>query len=111
MPSPAKRSQAGERQPCACPCSCACPGVSWDGQEGTDDPPRTQSDSRWLGWHGGDRLQEFVRLHRMGTSTREVARLLGMGRNTEKQYREALARAGLLKGALKDLPELTSALR
>lgn len=53
-----------------------------------------------------DRLQELVRLHRMGTPTREVARLLGMGRNTEKQYREALAEAGLLEGAVDALPEL-----
>jgi hypothetical protein len=31
-----------------------------------------------------DWLQELVRLHRLGTGAREVARLLGMGRNTER---------------------------
>jgi len=53
-----------------------------------------------------DRLQELVRLHRMGTGAREVARLLRMGPNTERDYREALAAAGLLDGAVEDLPEL-----
>lgn len=53
-----------------------------------------------------DRLQELVRLHRMGTGAREVARLLRMGPNTERDYREALEAAGLLHGAVEDLPEL-----
>ena len=53
-----------------------------------------------------DRLQELVRLHRMGTKAREVARLLGMGPNTERLYREALEAAGLLSGLVDDLPEL-----
>ena len=35
-----------------------------------------------------DRLQELVRLHRMGTGEREVARLLGMSPTTERSYRE-----------------------
>lgn len=39
---------------------------------------------------GMDRLQELVRLHRMGTGAREVARLLRMGPNTERDYRDAL---------------------
>ena len=39
-----------------------------------------------------DRLQELVRLHRMGTGVREVARLVSMSPNTERAYREALAR-------------------
>ena len=52
------------------------------------------------------RLQELVRLHRMGTSGREVARLLGMGRNTEREYREAIEAAGLLDGEAEKLPEL-----
>ena len=34
-----------------------------------------------------DRLQELVRLHRMGTGDREVARLLGMSPNTERVSR------------------------
>ncbi len=52
------------------------------------------------------RLQELVRLHRMGRGAREVARLLGMGPNTERQYREALAAAGLLAGEPGAVPEL-----
>ena len=52
------------------------------------------------------RLQEMVRLHRAGTKTREVARLLGMSRNTEREYRLALVRAGLLDGPQDALPEL-----
>ncbi len=52
-----------------------------------------------------DRLQELVRLHRMGTGDREVARLLGMSPNTERAYRLALEAAGLLSG-LPDLPTL-----
>lgn len=53
-----------------------------------------------------DRLQELVRLHRMGTGDREVARLLGMSPNTERQYRRALLAAGLLAGPVEELPEL-----
>ena len=50
------------------------------------------------------RLQELVRLHRLGTGVREVARLLRMGPNTERQYRLALAQAGLLAGDAAELP-------
>jgi len=46
-----------------------------------------------------DRLQELVRLHRMGSGGREVARLLGMSPNTERAYRLALDASGLLGGA------------
>lgn len=53
-----------------------------------------------------DRLQELVRLHRMGVSSREAARLLGMGRNTQRQYRQALLRAELWDGGVSELPEL-----
>ena len=52
------------------------------------------------------RLQELVRLHRYKTGARETARLLGMGPNTERQYREALAAAGLLCGPPEELPSL-----
>jgi len=52
------------------------------------------------------RLQELVRLHRLGKKVREVAQLLKMGRSTEEKYRKALKKAGLLKGNPKDLPEL-----
>ena len=53
-----------------------------------------------------DRLQELVRLHRMGSGGREVARLLGMSPNTERMYRIALEAAGLLAGPIADLPTL-----
>lgn len=52
------------------------------------------------------RLQELVRLHRMGTTTREIARLLKMSRRTEQAYRNALTAAGLLGGDAADLPDL-----
>lgn len=52
------------------------------------------------------RLQELVRLHRLDTGAREVARLLGLGPNTERRYREALQKAGLLEGTVEALPEL-----
>ena len=53
-----------------------------------------------------DRLQELVRLHRMGTGAREVARLLAMSPNTERTYRTALAAEGLLDGPIEELPAL-----
>ena len=52
------------------------------------------------------RLQDLVRFHRLRTGTRETARLLGMGPNTERMYREAIAAAGLLEGPLDELPPL-----
>ncbi len=52
------------------------------------------------------RLQEMVRLHRMGVGARRACRLLKMGRNTERRYRLALAKAGLLAGAPDELPSL-----
>ncbi len=52
------------------------------------------------------RLQELVRLHRMGTRPRAVARMLTMSPNTERRYRVALERAELLAGAADDLPAL-----
>ena len=51
------------------------------------------------------RLQELVRLYRMGTGVRERARLLAMSTRTERTYRAALAGAGLLEGDSKELPE------
>jgi hypothetical protein len=53
-----------------------------------------------------DQLQELVRLHSMGTGYREVARLLAISPNTERQYREILAKEGLLSGPVEPLPEL-----
>lgn len=40
------------------------------------------------------RLQEVVRLYRLGTGVRERARLLGMSTRTEREYRVALQAAG-----------------
>ena len=51
-------------------------------------------------------LQELVRLHRLGTGAREVARLLGVSPNTERDYRTAFASAGLLTGDPDELPAL-----
>ena len=61
-----------------------------------------------MGAHRTDmhRLQELVRLHRLGRSRRDVARLLGMGRDTIRQYEAALAAAGLLDGPEAELPSL-----
>jgi transposase len=53
-----------------------------------------------------DRLQELVRLHRMETGSCEVARLLGLSRTTERQYRIVLDAAGLLRGSPDELPAL-----
>ncbi len=44
------------------------------------------------------RLQDLVRLHRLGNGAREVARLLEMSPNTERDYRLSLSEAGLLEG-------------
>jgi transposase len=52
------------------------------------------------------RLEELVRLHRLGTGFREVARLLRMGPGTERQYRLALEAEGLLAGKPDELPPL-----
>jgi transposase len=53
-----------------------------------------------------DRLQELVRLHRMGTGAREVARMLRMSPNTERDYRQALEKEGLLEGVANDIAPL-----
>jgi len=52
------------------------------------------------------RLQEVVRLHRLGVSVRRAARALGMGRNTLRRYHQVLGAAGLLAGSPEDLPPL-----
>lgn len=52
------------------------------------------------------RLQELVRLHRLGTGHREVARLLGMSPNTERDYRRDLEGSGVLIGPVEVLPTL-----
>jgi hypothetical protein len=52
------------------------------------------------------RLQEFVRLHRLGLTDRRAARELRMGRNTLREYRRALAAAGVLDGSADELPAI-----
>ncbi len=55
-------------------------------------------------------LQELIRLHRLGTPCRDVARLLGISPNTERPYRLALAQANLLSGDANELPTVESIL-
>lgn len=52
------------------------------------------------------RLQELVRLHRQGLGPRDVATSLRMSPKTELKYRQAIAAAGLLKGAEGELPSM-----
>jgi transposase len=52
-----------------------------------------------------DRLREIVRLHRLGRSGRDVARLLGMGRETTRVYISAFKAADLLDGESRELPD------
>lgn len=51
------------------------------------------------------RLQEVIRLHRQGCSCRTIARQMRMGRDTIRNYLEALSKAGLLDGSPDALPE------
>jgi transposase len=52
------------------------------------------------------RLQELVRLHRMGVGYRAAAGMLAMSPNTERVYRDALIAAGLWDGPVDALPAL-----
>lgn len=52
------------------------------------------------------RLEEMVRLYRMGTSKHEIARMLLMSPNTERVYRNALVSAELLEGPVDALPSV-----
>jgi len=52
------------------------------------------------------RLQELVRLHRLGLTERRAAKELRIGRNTAKEYRRALSEAGVLEGSADELPTL-----
>lgn len=53
------------------------------------------------------RIQELVRLHRLGgSSVQGIAARLKMSPNTERVYRRALIAAGLLYGSADTLPEL-----
>lgn len=53
------------------------------------------------------RLQEVIRLHRLGRRGRAIARQLHIGRNTVNGYLEALAKAGALEGACDELPSFS----
>jgi transposase len=62
-----------------------------------------------------DSLLELVRLHRLKTGARKVAELLRLSPNTEREYRHAFAKEGLLQGspeveALPSLEQLTAAI-
>jgi transposase len=48
----------------------------------------------------------LVRLHRKGVPVRRIAHVLAMGPETERKYRKALQRAGVLAGEAAELPEL-----
>ena len=52
------------------------------------------------------RLQEVIRLHRLGQSRRDIAKQLRMGRNTIRRYQEKLESIGLLDGSPDALPPL-----
>jgi len=52
------------------------------------------------------RLQEMLRLHRLGQGSRGIARQLRVGRDTIRCYLRALASAGVLDGPADELPEL-----
>ncbi len=52
------------------------------------------------------RLQELVRLYRLGEGARSIARQLRMSPNTERVYRNALKEAELLEGDAESLPDL-----
>jgi transposase len=52
------------------------------------------------------RLQEVIRLHRMGRSGREIARQLRMGRETTRTYLTAFSKARLLDGDADHVPEV-----
>jgi transposase len=52
------------------------------------------------------KLQELVRLHRLRTPGRQVARMLGISPNTERFWRTTFDKAGLLAGDPEKLPEL-----
>ena len=54
------------------------------------------------------RVQEVIRLHRLGRSRRVIAGQLRMGRNTIRRYQRVLANAGLLEGLADDLPTIES---
>ena len=53
------------------------------------------------------KLQEFVRCHRANEPFTTIARRMQWDRKTERKYRTAIQRAGLLEGAIDQLPSMT----
>ncbi len=51
------------------------------------------------------RIQEMVRLHRLGQGQRSIAQQLQMSRETIRTYQGKLREAGLLEGRPADLPD------
>ena len=51
------------------------------------------------------RIEELVRLHRLGQGQRSIAQQLQMGRETIRTYQGKLREAGLLEGCPADLPD------
>ena len=51
------------------------------------------------------RLQEVMRLYRLGRSRREISQQLRIGRNTIRRYLNAISKAGMLDGPVDELPE------
>ncbi len=51
------------------------------------------------------RIQELVRLHRLGQGQRAIAQQLRMGRETIRTFQGKLREAGLLEGCPADLPD------
>jgi len=52
------------------------------------------------------RLQEVIRLHRLGRSGRAISQQLRIGRNTLRRYLDAVSKAGLLDGEADELPSV-----
>jgi len=53
------------------------------------------------------KLQEIIRLHRLGVGVRAIARQLRISPNTERVYRRVFQEAGVLLGKPEDLPSVT----
>jgi len=73
----------------------------WTGARGAEEGPGEGGLDRQMSARRTDmhRLQELVRLHRLGLTERRAAKELRIGRNTAKEYRRALSDAGVLEGS------------
>src|SRR3954470_5637837 len=80
----------------------------WTGTGGAEEGPGKGGLDRQMSARRTDmhRLQELVRLHRLGLTERRAAKELRIGRNTAKEYRRALSEAGVLDGSVDELPTL-----